>query len=114
MHRLLAEFMADWKKESPYNRDGDWIFSSTKLKRQKPESRQHAGARLYPPGSGQSWDSSQGRSSAVRLSQLAPQPSVFLGARPNRPKDRPGVAAARERQDHTVTLRAQRSGGQTG
>ena len=39
MHRLLAEFMADWKKESPYNRDGDWVFPSTKLKRQKPESR---------------------------------------------------------------------------
>lgn len=36
MHRLLAVFMADWKKESPYNADTDWVFPSTKLKGKKP------------------------------------------------------------------------------
>jgi integrase len=36
MHRLLAEFMADWRRESPYNQDGDWVFPSSKLKGKKP------------------------------------------------------------------------------
>jgi hypothetical protein len=36
MHHLLAEFISAWKKESPYNRDTDWVFPSTKLKGKKP------------------------------------------------------------------------------
>ena len=36
MHRLLADFMRTWKIESPYNRDGNWVFPSTKLKGKKP------------------------------------------------------------------------------
>jgi len=32
MHGLLVVSLLEWKKETPYNQPGDWVFASTKLK----------------------------------------------------------------------------------
>lgn len=36
MHKLLAETLADWKKEVVYNQSTDWVFASRKLKGKQP------------------------------------------------------------------------------
>ena len=38
MHPLLAGFMQDWQRETPYSQPGDWIFPSTRLKGKQPRS----------------------------------------------------------------------------
>jgi integrase len=38
MHPALAQCLQDWRKESTYPKDGDWIFPSLKLKGKKPRT----------------------------------------------------------------------------
>ena len=60
MHPLLARAMQHWRRESPYHREADWVFASTKAKGKKPRSAGVAGqdylrpaavqAGVIPPG----------------------------------------------------------------
>jgi len=36
LHPLLAEFVLQWKRKTPYSKDGDWVFPSFKLKGRQP------------------------------------------------------------------------------
>jgi integrase len=38
MHPVLAGFLLEWRKQSPYPKDDDWLFPSLKLKGEKPRS----------------------------------------------------------------------------
>jgi len=38
LHPLLAEFMHEWKKTTPYSETGHWVFASFKLKGKQPRT----------------------------------------------------------------------------
>jgi integrase len=38
MHPALAEALADWRKETCYGADGDWVFASRRARGKKPRS----------------------------------------------------------------------------
>lgn len=39
MHPALYEFLNEWRKESCYNKDGDWVFVSSREKEEFRELR---------------------------------------------------------------------------
>ena len=38
LHLLLAEFMQEWKRQTPYSQPCDWVFASFRLKGRKPRA----------------------------------------------------------------------------
>jgi len=38
MHRILAAILEDWRKETPYAKDDDWVFPSLKLRGKQPRT----------------------------------------------------------------------------
>ena len=38
MHSVLAGFLKEWRRQSPYSNDEDWVFPSLKLKGEKPRT----------------------------------------------------------------------------
>jgi len=49
MHPALAEALQEWRKESLYHRDSDWVFASVKSKGKKPRSAGVAGQDYLRP-----------------------------------------------------------------
>lgn len=49
MHPALAQALKDWRRESRYHRDSDWVFASTKAKGKKPRSAGVAGQDYLRP-----------------------------------------------------------------
>jgi len=49
MHPALAEFLNDWRKESCYNRDDDWMFASSRQKGRVPRAASTCGKHYLRP-----------------------------------------------------------------
>src|SRR5437879_8501018 len=49
MHPALAEFLNEWRKESCYNRDDDWMFASSREKGRVPRAASTCGKHYLRP-----------------------------------------------------------------
>jgi integrase len=49
MHPVLARELQEWRRESLYHRDSDWVFASTKSKGKTPRSAGVAGQDYLRP-----------------------------------------------------------------
>lgn len=49
MHSALANALQDWRRETRYGRDSNWVFASDRRKGKKPRSAGTAGQDYLPP-----------------------------------------------------------------
>jgi hypothetical protein len=49
MHPGLYEFLNEWRKESCYNKDGDWVFASRREKGRVPRAASTCGKHYLRP-----------------------------------------------------------------
>src|SRR5260370_23451836 len=49
MHPVLAEYLNEWRKESCYNKDGDWVFASNREKGRVPRAASTCGKHYLRP-----------------------------------------------------------------
>ena len=49
MHSALAAYLKAWRNESPYNKDGDWMFPSVRNKGRSPRAASTCGKQYLRP-----------------------------------------------------------------
>jgi hypothetical protein len=72
MHPALAQALQQWRCESSYSKDSDWVFASARAKGKIPRSAGVAGQDYLRPaatGGGQGWRDSEGVYGKIRLAQ---------------------------------------------
>lgn len=69
MHPALAQALQEWRRESLYSGDADWVFASARTKGKTPRSAGVAGQDLSSSGGGQGRRDSEGVHGKIRLAQ---------------------------------------------
>ena len=110
---LLAGFLLAWRQKTPYAKDNDFVFPSTRLKGRKPLSASILVQKYLRPAAVKAGVIEDGQK-VPRVPQLPSFAGFGPGEDESRPEDRPGVPAAGAHQDYSPAVRPIRHGVEAG
>jgi integrase len=99
LHPLVLESLLDWKRQSPYQSDGDFLFPSIRLNGTKPLSPDSLLKKSIRPALIRRY-----RRKSHRLAQLSPYPRNAASSNRNGYQSGAGFAAACEQSYHARYL----------
>jgi integrase len=79
MHPLVARHLNEWRKASPYSKDGDWVFASSREKGRVPRAASTCGKHYLRPAAFRAGALSPGDNSRFGWHNLRHSLATFLG-----------------------------------
>lgn len=80
MHPALAAYLTEWRNESPYSKDGDWVFASFREKGRIPRAASSCGKDYLRPAAVSAGVISKGDRSRFGWHNLRHSLATFFGS----------------------------------